>query len=327
MPQAFDTQNPPFDRLTHAEAAELRARLDIGYWSTGETIVERGKPADQLHVVIKGAVEERSGDDVEAVLGRQGQFRCARAGAWRGRRLRSWLPRKRFAIWSPKPSSSTSSSATPVSPPSSIRSCRANSPATTCVDSQTAASIRCCAPASRMPSATTASFIDGGATIVEASRMMRVPQHRQPVRARWRAHWHHHRHEACQGRRAVCACRWTPRSATWRISTSNPWKRTTFIFEALIKMTRHNKRRLAVTSGGEYVGHAGGHRHPRAGGGQLAAHPGPHRPRPQHRRPGGARPRHPESGGAPASPGREGGGDRRNHLRPQPRADLPSSTT
>jgi signal-transduction protein with cAMP-binding, CBS, and nucleotidyltransferase domain len=28
-----------------------------------------------------------------------------------------------------------------------------------------------------------------------------------------------------------------------------------FIFEALIKMTRHNKRRLAVRSNGEYVGY------------------------------------------------------------------------
>ena len=28
MPQAFDAQNPPFDRLTHGETAELRAKLD-----------------------------------------------------------------------------------------------------------------------------------------------------------------------------------------------------------------------------------------------------------------------------------------------------------
>lgn len=74
MPQAFDAQNPPFDRLTHVEAAELRARLDIGYWSVNETIVERGKPAEFLHVIIKGAVEEHSADEVEAVLGPKDSF-------------------------------------------------------------------------------------------------------------------------------------------------------------------------------------------------------------------------------------------------------------
>jgi CBS domain-containing protein len=68
MPQAFDAQNPPFDRLTHAEAAELRSQLDIGYWPPGETIIGRDKPADHLHVVIKGSVEERDGEEVENIL-------------------------------------------------------------------------------------------------------------------------------------------------------------------------------------------------------------------------------------------------------------------
>lgn len=74
MPQAFDAQNPPFDRLNHAEVLRLRNALDIGYWGPGEAIIERGKPADNLHVVIKGAVEERDGDVVENVLHAKDSF-------------------------------------------------------------------------------------------------------------------------------------------------------------------------------------------------------------------------------------------------------------
>jgi CBS domain-containing protein len=68
MPQAFDVQNPPFDRLSHHEAAKLKSKLDIGYWSPGETIIARGGSAQHLHVVIKGAVEERDGEEVESIL-------------------------------------------------------------------------------------------------------------------------------------------------------------------------------------------------------------------------------------------------------------------
>lgn len=68
MPQAFDIQNPPFDRLDHDEAARLKSKIDIGYWAPGETIIERGGGAENLHVVLKGAVEERDGEEVESVL-------------------------------------------------------------------------------------------------------------------------------------------------------------------------------------------------------------------------------------------------------------------
>src|SRR6478736_7251887 len=74
MPQAFDAQNPPFDRLTHGETAELRAKLDIGYWAPGDTIIAAGKPSENLHVIIKGAVEERDGEEIEAVLGPKDSF-------------------------------------------------------------------------------------------------------------------------------------------------------------------------------------------------------------------------------------------------------------
>ncbi|MBV9238006.1 MAG: cyclic nucleotide-binding domain-containing protein [Xanthobacteraceae bacterium] len=74
MPQRFDDRNPPFDRLTHDEVRELRAALDIGYFPPGTVIIEREHAADQLYVIIKGAVEERDGDALEAVLGRNESF-------------------------------------------------------------------------------------------------------------------------------------------------------------------------------------------------------------------------------------------------------------
>jgi CBS domain-containing protein len=74
LPQSFDIHNPPFDRLSHEEAAELRASLDIGYFRPQEVIVERGAGAEQLHVIIKGSVKERDGDEVAAMLGPKDSF-------------------------------------------------------------------------------------------------------------------------------------------------------------------------------------------------------------------------------------------------------------
>jgi CBS domain-containing protein len=74
MPQAFDTQNPPFDRLSYAEAETLRAKLDIGYWAPGQTIIPSGGTAENLHVVIKGAVEERDGEETLGVLHAKDSF-------------------------------------------------------------------------------------------------------------------------------------------------------------------------------------------------------------------------------------------------------------
>lgn len=74
MPQAFDAQNPPFDRLTHDQITELRAALDIGYFRPGDTIIEQGQRSENLHIVIKGSVEERDGEKIEAVLGPKDTF-------------------------------------------------------------------------------------------------------------------------------------------------------------------------------------------------------------------------------------------------------------
>ena len=74
MTQAFDAQNPPFDRLTQEQAGELRAGVDIGYFAPGQVVIEQGKSAEHLHVIIKGAIEARDGDVVEAVLGPKDSF-------------------------------------------------------------------------------------------------------------------------------------------------------------------------------------------------------------------------------------------------------------
>lgn len=74
MATGFDAQNPPFDRLSQPEAEELRAAADIGYFAPGETIIARGAAADVLHVVIKGAVEAREGDALQGVLGPRDSF-------------------------------------------------------------------------------------------------------------------------------------------------------------------------------------------------------------------------------------------------------------
>src|SRR5215204_5740960 len=72
--QGFDPLNPPFDRLTNQEIEELKASLDIGYFHRGEAIVQQGRPSEFLHVIIKGTVEDRAGDMLQAVLGPKDSF-------------------------------------------------------------------------------------------------------------------------------------------------------------------------------------------------------------------------------------------------------------
>lgn len=74
MQSGFDAYNPPFDRLNQQEVEELRAALDIGYFRPGETILARGAASDALHVVIKGSVEARDGGALNAVLGPKDSF-------------------------------------------------------------------------------------------------------------------------------------------------------------------------------------------------------------------------------------------------------------
>ena len=74
MPKAFDTSNPPFDRLTPNEAESLRSALDIAYFRPGEAIIARDASASALYVVIKGTVEERDDASLLALLGPKDTF-------------------------------------------------------------------------------------------------------------------------------------------------------------------------------------------------------------------------------------------------------------
>src|SRR5208337_2390044 len=69
MAQHFDAKNAPFDRLSLDEIEVVRDSLDIGYFRPNETIIGRNGAPDSLYVVIKGVVEERDGDDLVALRG------------------------------------------------------------------------------------------------------------------------------------------------------------------------------------------------------------------------------------------------------------------
>ena len=69
MAQHFDANNAPFDRLSADEIGIVRDSLDIAYFCPNETIIGRDGAPDSLYVVIKGVVEERDGDDLVALRG------------------------------------------------------------------------------------------------------------------------------------------------------------------------------------------------------------------------------------------------------------------
>ncbi|CAE6924099.1 DUF294 nucleotidyltransferase-like domain-containing protein [Vibrio sp. B1FLJ16] len=65
MPDKFNMQSPPFDRLTSQQQARLRSSLDVAYYRTLDVILSSGQTNPHLHILIKGAVEERSKDQNE----------------------------------------------------------------------------------------------------------------------------------------------------------------------------------------------------------------------------------------------------------------------
>ena len=69
MAQHFDARNAPFDRLSDDEIGLVRDSLDIAYFRPNETIIGRDRAPDSLYIVIKGLVEERDGDDLVALRG------------------------------------------------------------------------------------------------------------------------------------------------------------------------------------------------------------------------------------------------------------------
>lgn len=65
MPDKFNMQLPPFDRLSEAQQTKLRSALDVAYFRTKESLIKPGASVEHLHILIKGAVEERSQDGNE----------------------------------------------------------------------------------------------------------------------------------------------------------------------------------------------------------------------------------------------------------------------
>jgi CBS domain-containing protein len=69
MAQTFDLSHAPFDRLSPAEAEVVRAAADIGYFRPGETILARDAAPESLFIVLQGCVEEREGAEVVSLRG------------------------------------------------------------------------------------------------------------------------------------------------------------------------------------------------------------------------------------------------------------------
>lgn len=65
MPDKFNMHSPPFDRLDERQQNKLRASLDVAYYRDKETLLATGGESQHLHILIKGAVEERSDNGEE----------------------------------------------------------------------------------------------------------------------------------------------------------------------------------------------------------------------------------------------------------------------
>ena len=69
MALEFNATEAPFDRLTGAERETTRAALDVAYFRPLQTIIARDGEPEGLFVVIKGCVEERDGGETVALRG------------------------------------------------------------------------------------------------------------------------------------------------------------------------------------------------------------------------------------------------------------------
>jgi CBS domain-containing protein len=251
MTRAFDAQNPPFDRLTHREIAKLRERLDIGYYRPGEIIVEQGKPAGFLHVIIKGAVEERDGDKVEAVLHAKESF-DARALV-HGSAGESYVAAEETLCYlAPKEvvleliKSNPGFAAFFYTELSRKLSSYARRRETPGVDQVMRARVR---EARFRP----AVFIDGGRSVADAGRALygadaKALFVRDGARTGIITGTDLARSAVLKGAPLDAPARGIASFDIISVDADD------FIFEALIKMTRHNKRRLAVTREGEFAG-------------------------------------------------------------------------
>lgn len=74
MPNAFNFAASPFDCLGAEEKQLVRDHVDIAYFPEGETILDRGREATHLFIVVKGHVSQLDGDEVVATYGRDDCF-------------------------------------------------------------------------------------------------------------------------------------------------------------------------------------------------------------------------------------------------------------
>lgn len=251
MPQAFDAFNPPFDRLNSVEMADLRAALDIGYFRPGEVIIEQGKPAEHMFVIIKGTVEERDGDEVEAVLGPKESF-SSRALVHGAAIPRFVASEETLCYLAPKQlildliHRNPGFAAFFYSEISRKLGEFARRQGPEGVDSVLRARVR---EASFRP----ATFIDGSATIEEAGQMMRE---RDTNALFVRENGNIGVITGMNLSKAVVLKRLPLETKIRDICHFDVFEvdEDDFIFEALILMTRNNKRRIAVKSNGEYTG-------------------------------------------------------------------------
>ncbi len=65
MPDKFNMQSPPFNRLTAEQQHQLRSALDVAYFRQRDVLIDAQHPVTHLHILIKGTVEERSPDGKE----------------------------------------------------------------------------------------------------------------------------------------------------------------------------------------------------------------------------------------------------------------------
>ncbi len=252
MPQAFDAQNPPFDRLTITEASELRSRLDIGYFAPGETIIEKGNAAQNLHVVIKGSVEERDGEEVEAVLRGKDSF-DARALVHGSSGATFVAAEETLCYLAPKDivldliRRNPGFAAFFYSELSrKLTSYSSEQDAKGGVEQVLRARVK----EARLHQA---SFIDADATMVDAGTMMRDKNSnalfvKDGERIGIITGMNLSKAAVLQALPLTTKVRDIAHFSIHSVEAED------FIFEALIKMTRHNKRRLAVTEQGKFVG-------------------------------------------------------------------------
>ncbi len=74
MPEQFNTQHPPFDKLSSEQTQVLLDSLDIAYFRQGDRILAIDQESDSLFVLIKGSVEQRNARQVIAHFGHDDLF-------------------------------------------------------------------------------------------------------------------------------------------------------------------------------------------------------------------------------------------------------------